>query len=225
MAARRLRAPHVRRTPGILMRRPEFIARQSRCPSGPLGWLIGRIMESETAPENDLVVERLGLRPEDNVLEVGFGPGRTLQRVAELVTRGVVAGVDPSDHMHATATRRCQALIEQGRVVLRLGTVERLPFADAFFDKALSVHTLYFWEQAAQAFAELRRVLKRTGLIVLCFREKGDPHADDFPPSVYRFQTVADVSELLRGCGFGDVAVERQTAAERGLAIVTARAA
>ncbi len=207
------------------MRRPEFIARQSRCPSGLLGWLIGRIMEGETAPENDAVVERLALRPEDAVLEVGFGPGRTLQRVAELVTRGRVAGVDPSDDMVAAATRRCAPLIARDRVELRAGTVERLPFSDGIFDKAFSVHTLYFWEQLERAFAEVRRVLKRDGLLVLCFREKGDPHADDFPPSVYRFHTADDVGAVLRGCGFGDVAVDRQTAAERGLAIVTARTA
>jgi ubiquinone/menaquinone biosynthesis C-methylase UbiE len=205
------------------MRRPEFIARQSRCPSGLLGWLIGRIMERETAPENDVVVERLALRPEDTVLEVGFGPGRTLQRVAELVTHGRVAGVDPSDEMLATATRRCQPFMGKGRVELRLGTVERLPFPDAIFDKAFSVHTLYFWQEPEQALAELRRVLKRNGVLVLCFREKGHPHAEGFPPSIYRFQTAADVDELLRGSGFGDVAVERQMAAERGLAIVTAR--
>lgn len=205
------------------MRRPEFIARQSRCPSGLLGWLIGRIMESETAPENDVVVERLALRPEDAVLEVGFGSGRTLERVAEMLTVGRAAGVDPSADMLATATRRGQRFIAQHRMELRLGTVERLPFADATFDKAFSVHTLYFWDRPEQAVAELRRVLKLDGLLVLCFREKGDPHTDDFPPSVYRFHSADDVVGLLRARGFGDVAVDRQTAAERGLALVTAR--
>ncbi|MBX3025121.1 class I SAM-dependent methyltransferase [bacterium] len=207
------------------MRRPEFIARQSRRPSGLLGWLIGRIMEGETAPENDIAVERLALQAEDAVLEVGFGPGRTLQRMAELVIRGRVAGVDLSDDMVAAATRRCQRYIARGRMELRHGSVERLPFPDGFFDKALSVHTLYFWEQPEQACAELRRVLKRDGVLVLCFREKGDHHADDFPPAVYRFHAAADVGELLWGCGFGDVAIERPVAAARGLAIVTARTA
>lgn len=205
------------------MRRPEFIARQSRCPSGPLGWLIGRIMEGETAPENDIVVERLALRPEDVVLEVGFGPGRTLERIAARVTAGRVAGVDPSGDMLATATRRCGRFIEGDRVDLRLGTVERLPFPDATFDKALSVHTLYFWERPEAAVEELRRVLKRDGLLVLCFRDKADPQVGDFPSTVYRFQTAGEVRDLLSAGGFGDVAVERLTDAERGLLMATAR--
>lgn len=142
------------------MRRPEFIAKQSRCPTGLLGWLIGRIMEAETTAENDAALERLDLTPADRVLEVGFGPGRALARAAGVVTAGSVAGVEVSEEMLGMATRRCARFIRHGRVELRLGTAEKLPFESAFFDKVYSVHTLYFWEGPAEVVAELRRVLK-----------------------------------------------------------------
>jgi arsenite methyltransferase len=203
------------------MRRPEFIARQSRRPSGLLGRLIGRIMESETAPENDLVIGYLALRPSDHVLEVGFGSGRTLERVGDIVGAGHASGIDASDDMLATATRRCRRFIERGCMDLRVGTVETLPFSDATFDKAFSVHTLYFWERPARGIAELRRVLTPGGRLVLGFREKGDPHAAAFPPSIYQFHDADDVAELLGGRGFSDVTVDRRAAAERRLAIVT----
>jgi cyclopropane fatty-acyl-phospholipid synthase-like methyltransferase len=39
-------------------------------------------MEAETTAENDATLERLDVKPADRVLEVGFGPGRALERVA-----------------------------------------------------------------------------------------------------------------------------------------------
>jgi ubiquinone/menaquinone biosynthesis C-methylase UbiE len=204
------------------MRRPEFIAKQSRCPTGLLGWLIGCIMEAETSAENDAALERLDLKPTDRVLEVGFGPGRALERVAGMVTTGSVAGVEVSEEMIRMASRRCERFIQEGRVELRLGTAERLPFEDASFDKVYSVHTLYFWERPAEVVAELRRVLKPGGLLVLCFRPSGDAGTEDFPSTVYRFYTDAEVTRLLRGGGFDDVAVN-ETGASRGLLLASAR--
>ncbi len=64
------------------MRRPHFIAEQSRCPSGWLGWLIGSVMARETADTNDAVLDALALTETDRVLDVGFGHGRTVERAA-----------------------------------------------------------------------------------------------------------------------------------------------
>jgi len=178
-------------------------------------------MESETAADNDATIARLGLRPTDAVLEIGFGPGRALDRVAAIVTAGHVAGVDASADMVATATRRCRHPVERGRMDLRLGVVEDLPFADDAFDAAYSVHTLYFWERPARAVDELRRVLKHAGRLVLCFRRRDDDATADFPSSVYRFNTGDEVAELLRAGGFEQIAVDEPAA--RGLLIATAR--
>jgi ubiquinone/menaquinone biosynthesis C-methylase UbiE len=179
-------------------------------------------MEAETSAENDAALERLDLKPTDRVLEVGFGPGRALERVAGMVTTGSVAGVEVSEEMIRMASRRCERFIQEGRVELRLGTAERLPFEDASFDKVYSVHTLYFWERPAEVVAELRRVLKPGGLLVLCFRPSGDAGTEDFPSTVYRFYTDAEVTRLLRGGGFDDVAVN-ETGASRGLLLASAR--
>src|SRR5262249_5558173 len=54
------------------MRRPEFIAQQSRCPTGLLGRLIGHIMSVETATANESAVTLLDLQPSDRALELGY---------------------------------------------------------------------------------------------------------------------------------------------------------
>jgi SAM-dependent methyltransferase len=194
------------------VRRPHFIAAQSRCPSGWLGWLIGSVMVHETAAANDVVLDALALAPTDRVLDVGCGPGRTVERAALAASRGRVVGLDLSDEMLRLATRRCRHLIDAGRVELRRGDAGALPYAAGSFDKVLSVHTIYFWSDPSAVVGEIHRVLVPGGRLVLGFRSKEDAQfVADFPTSVYRFHSTNDVQGLLFDAGF-----ERITAAPAG---------
>ena len=201
------------------MRRPEFIARQSRCPSGFLGRVIGHIMSFETAAANDEALKALDLQPADRVLEVGFGHGRTIERAASMVPQGLVAGIDTSEEMVQMATRRCRHLIDQNRVRLTLGDSARLPYPDRFFDKGYAIHTLYFWDDPQVHLRELHRVLRDGARFLLGFRPKEDGAAADFPDSIYRFYTSDEVLHLLRSTGFADARVERRGDASGGLAL------
>lgn len=183
------------------MRRPEFIARQSACPSGFLGRLIGLVMARETVAVNEIALEFLELEPADHVLEVGFGHGRTIARAAAAVSRGFVAGVDPSAEMCRMAARRNRLAVARRSVELREASAEALPYPDGAFDKVLSVHTLYFWPDLGRSLREMARVLKVGGRLVLVHRT--DPAAaHDFPTSVYRFRDDDEVRAALAQAGY-----------------------
>jgi ubiquinone/menaquinone biosynthesis C-methylase UbiE len=203
------------------MRRPEFIARQSGCPRGLLGRLIGSIMAKETARANDATVATLALQPTDRVLEIGFGHGRTLDRVARQITAGFAAGVDLSDEMVQMTARRCRDLITAGRVTLHRGDSTRLPFPDGHFNKAYSVHTLYFWSRPEEHLREIHRVLCTGGHLALGFRTADDPGVQDFPEMVYRFYSQAEVGRFLEAAGFSDVVLAKP-ALPGGLVIASA---
>lgn len=200
------------------MRRPEFIARQSRRPSGFLGWVIGYIMSFETAAANDEALARLEVKKGDRVLDVGCGHGRTVERAAEMVGDGLVVGVDASEEMLRMATRRCQHLIDAGRVRVALADSASIPYPDESFDKLVTVHTLYFWDDPRRHLRELHRVLRIGGRMVVGFHGKETAVAASFPASVYSFYGVEDVLALLREVGFDDVGVE-QSVGEVTLAI------
>ena len=188
------------------MRRPEFIARQSRCPSGVIGRLIGRIMAAETVPANEHALRLLRLVPTDHVLEVGFGHGRTIQSAADKLPHGFVAGVDLSEQMLRMASRRNRRHIAAGRVALKVSDAMPLPFPDGSFDKIYCVHVLYFWPEPRDQLREILRVLKPAGRFVLGFHTRSDERAADFPPSVYRFYEADEVESLLACCGFHAIA-------------------
>jgi Phosphorylase superfamily len=91
---------------GVAMKRPVFIARQSAKPSGLLGQVIAGIMSHETSDLNEHAVRLLRPSPFDRVLEVGFGHGRTIERLASVVQYGRVCGIDVSDSIDVVGFER-----------------------------------------------------------------------------------------------------------------------
>jgi len=107
-------------------------------PQGILGRMGGAIMARTNREIASRVVELLDVQPGDRVLEVGFGPGMAIQLIAAKLSSGKVTGIDRSEEMVKQAMARNAAGVESGRVELRLGSVEAMPFNNDTFDKALA---------------------------------------------------------------------------------------
>lgn len=205
------------------MRKPMIIARQGRQPSGLLGQVVARVMAKETAPENALALELLRLGPDDCVLEIGCGHGDTLAKAARAAHRGLLAGIDFSWVMHRYAIRRHRALVADGRLEFRFGNSDAMPFRDAAFDKAFSVHTVYFWAEPLDHLREARRVLRSGGRFVLGFRPAEDDRFEAvFPTEVYHIRPQAEVAGLVRTAGFEVVEIVERALGGKQMAFVVA---
>ena len=105
------------------------------------------------------------------------------------------------------ARRRCRAFA--GRLDLRSGLAETLPFEDGVFDRSLSVRTTYFWPQLGPGLREIRRVLRDHGRFVLGFRPADDElAAASLPASVYTLHSIEEMTSALLLSGFGNVSVK-----------------
>lgn len=109
----------------------------------------------------ETIVEFLDARPEDLVLDCGCGYGFTL-RVLREVTEARLVGLDLNRDRVANARDR---LGEGIRLVQ--GDAQRLPFADATIDKAVSSEVLEHLPDDAAATAELFRVLRPGGTLAV----------------------------------------------------------
>jgi len=205
------------------MRRPRFIAEHARNARGLLGRFIAFVMARETWHENLRAVEALDIKQRDCVLDVGCGHGRSLLELADRALGGKVVGIDSSELMIEIATRRNRPLIDTGCAELVYATADSLPFADNFFDKVLCVHVLYFWKDLEPSLLEIARVLKPGGRLALLFRTKTDIAAvASFPPEIYRFPALAEVTTALELAGMM-VLVDSSQASEPVLVLAEKR--
>jgi ubiquinone/menaquinone biosynthesis C-methylase UbiE len=138
-------------------------------PQGVLGCLGGIIMARSNEGCGAWVADLLDVRPNDNVLEVGFGPGVIIQRLSKLASAGRVAGIDPSQEMVMQTRARNATAIQNGLVDLRRGSVDSLPFDDNSFDKALAINSMQVWPDPSAGLREMRRVMKSGARVALGF--------------------------------------------------------
>ncbi|WP_157783964.1 class I SAM-dependent methyltransferase [Bradyrhizobium yuanmingense] len=180
-------------------------------------------MARETWGQNLRVMDALGIEQDDQVLDIGCGHGRSLMELAARAPRGHIVGLDLSELMIEIAAQRNRSLIEAARVELVLSTSESLPFPDGVFDKVQCVHVLYFWKDIETSLGEIARVLKPGGRLGLLFRTNADPKAiASFPPEIYTFPALADVSAALQRVGM-DVHLAEDSASQPALVLATKR--
>ncbi len=171
-------------------------------PRGVFGQIAGRIMAWENRERNVWAVDVLDVQPGDDVLEIGFGPGLAVERLAEAVGNGTVTGVDRSAIMVAEARRRVAEAVAAGRVDLRRADVEALPFDASTFDRALAINTLHHWADgttggdAIAGLREVRRVLRPGGVLAVVEQ----PHGG-LPAALSDARTRA-IADQMRAAGF-----------------------
>lgn len=156
--------------------------RRAPCPAS-LAWLVNNpIRRWEMRP----VLDRVGIRPGERVLELGPGPGAFTMEAAQRVgPEGRLIAVDIQPKMIAQVEKRVQ---EAGltNVETHVADAYHLPLDDASMDRAFLVTVLPEIPDQARALAELRRVLKPGGLLSIT-EEFFDP---DYP---FAFETVRRV--------------------------------
>ena len=146
---------------------------------------------------NRWVVSLLGMQPDRQVLEIGFGPGLAIAELAR-AGAGHVYGIDHSGVMLRQAARRNAAAIRAGRVTLIRASVDQLPPAlDGPFDAILAVNSLAFWPAPAQRLAELRRRLAPGGRMAIASQPRCPGATADTSRSAAR-----EIEDLLSGAGF-----------------------
>jgi ubiquinone/menaquinone biosynthesis C-methylase UbiE len=159
-------------------------------------------MAHETAAANRVALDLLDLQPGEQVLEIGFGHGRTLASAMARIADGFVAGIDHSELMLRIARKRNASWLLTGRMEPALGDSEHLPYPDRRFNKTFAMHTIYFWPDPRRHFKEAARVLSDDGCLLVGYRPSDDlGFAEAFPSSVYRMRSIKHVESLIAEAG------------------------
>jgi ubiquinone/menaquinone biosynthesis C-methylase UbiE len=104
------------------------------------------------------------LAPTAQILDVGTGAGHLSFALAPAVAR--VVALDPAPGMLATVR---QAAVARGlpQIETCAGSADDLPFAVGSFDLVCTRYSAHHWYDVPRALAEMRRVLKPRGFILV----------------------------------------------------------
>jgi ubiquinone/menaquinone biosynthesis C-methylase UbiE len=185
----------------------EKIAEQFGKPSGLLGSIAGFIMarRSSNIERTEWGISLLNIQPSDHILEIGFGPGVAVQKMSDLVTDGIIYGIDHSELMVKKASNRNNKAILSGKVKLISASVSELPAFDQPIDKVIDINSFQFWEDPVNTLKEIKNNMKYNGIIAIV-------HQPRKPGATEQDSTEAgdQFSKYLEKAQFKNVRIEKK---------------
>ncbi len=184
-------------------------------PAGAFGVIGGVVMAVENEATNRIVVDRLDLKRDDRVLEIGCGPGVAARAASHRVAAPVVA-IDSSP----TMIRLARTLSRARRVEVdwRVASAEGLGLADTSIDVAFAVNSWHHWDDHDRACTEIARVLAHEGRVAIVERTDASHH-----PGAHGLsrEGIDAICELL-AARIGPVSVDHLDAGRDHLALILA---
>ncbi len=185
--------------------------------SGAMGVVGALSMIAGRQGDARLAARLSGLEPGETVIDIGCGPGAAVRYAAKLGAN--VIGVDPAAVMLRTARLLTR---HSARVRYVEGAAERLPLPDASADVVWSIATVHHWSDVDAALAEVHRVLKPRGRLVV-IEKQTQPGAHGHASHGWTDAQAQAFAEACAACGFQDVRVENASGRGPALSVVGLR--
>jgi demethylmenaquinone methyltransferase/2-methoxy-6-polyprenyl-1,4-benzoquinol methylase len=125
----------------------------------------------------DLGLQALDTKPGESALEIGYGTGHSLLRLAQSVGQdGRVCGIDLSEGMRRVARARLESADLAERVELQIGDGADLPYKEDQFDAVFISFTLELFDtpEIPLVLTGCRRVLRPDGRLALVTMAKSE---------------------------------------------------
>jgi ubiquinone/menaquinone biosynthesis C-methylase UbiE len=182
----------------------KVIAKQLGHPKGLLGRFI--FLPLLNWGNNHLirsVLEKLKFIPEDTYLDIGFGGGKSLLLAAHVLKASCIKGVDPSSESILFFKKK------RKEIEVFLGSCENLPFEDNSFSKISTINTIYFIPDLDKGLQEMKRILKKDGILAIGFSEKKKMKKfSRITNNDFKLFEPHEVQAILEKNGFVDVEID-----------------
>ena len=188
---------------------------QYRCPTGVLGRKVAANMNEEHWDLTTWGLKQVRIKSDSVVLDVGCGGGKTIGRLARQAVHGKVYGIDHSADMFDYSRQVNKKLIAANRVEIVQGTAEKTGFKDNFFDLVTAIETYYFWSNLADAFQEIKRILKKGGYLLIISEMVKDgvyevENAEIIAKTHVCLVPLQEMQRILHSVGYSNVKVYRK---------------
>lgn len=149
-------------------------------------------------------LEQIEVPEAGRMLDVGCGGGGMLRQLVETYPKLHAEGIDHSE----VCVEKSRALTEKfaDRCHIAQGDVAQLPYEDNAFDLVTTMESLYFWGDLKPGFAQIHRVLKPGGTLLIGL-EASDPTDTTWTSRIdnMRIYSPEELVALLQEAGFSDI--------------------
>lgn len=162
------------------------------------------------------------------VLDIGCGSGPVVRRVAEHLNGGEVIGVDPTEKMIEYANALTKS---NDKVKIRYAQTgaEQLPVDDNAVDITVAINSLHHWQDVPKGLAQVRRVLKSGGKLVLVDElwdempefEKPQIEGCEHHEHLDEFKNIDTIMAALNKAGLTDITKDTHRSEDVAVSVIT----
>ncbi|OAK71010.1 class I SAM-dependent methyltransferase [Lederbergia galactosidilytica] len=150
----------------------ETIKQNFKQPKGLIGKLIGKIMAAENKTLNEWTIEQLKVRHGDHILEVGYGPGYSMEFLVKHYRNVSVDGIDNSKAMKDEATHRLKSQVEKGQIRLETSDISDAKLQPNSYYRVLAVNTYTLWKDRQAGLENIYQAVKPGGKIAITMQPR-----------------------------------------------------
>ena len=191
------------------------VAAQLRKPSGQLGLELGERLARNNATIYRHILRTLKPQKGENILEVGMGTATHLPHFFTLNDNLRYTGCDFSDLMVKEARRINEVYATTNKATFVCADASCMPFQDDTFHQVFTVNTIYFWDDIAAVFEELKRVLRPGGHLHIAVRPKHVIQVYPFADYGFQMYDKNTLVNLFQISGFSNIAVFQEKEDQR----------
>ena len=187
---------------------PAELARQLANPDGAAGLEVADWLNENNSQANIRTIALLAVEAGCSVLEIGFGNGRTAPFVIAQAPDVQYAGIDISPTMVSEASAYNAELVTARKASFQLASANELLFDAGSFDRVFSIGVIHFWTEPLASLAELRRVLRPGGVMLMACLAPREPPGFAKPEYGFHLREAVEWDDLCRRAGFVNVSVQ-----------------
>ena len=184
------------------------LAEQLSNPQGDFGLQVAKEMHKSNFGMTQSTLNSLGLKPGDQILEIGHGNAAHLEYLLSLSEEISYTGLEISKTMHSEARALNSHLAKEGMIRFNRYEGEKIPFKDNSFTKIFTVYTVYFWLDPLAFAKEIQRVLNPAGRLSLAFSQREYMEMLPFTRFGFQLYDTQYLVGLLEKAEFRVVAIE-----------------
>jgi SAM-dependent methyltransferase len=180
---------------------------QSKKPSGQFGRFLVRGMNLGHSGLTGWGLGFIDIASDTDILDIGCGGGKTVERLAGIAADGKVVGIDYSPDAVEVARKRNRELINEGRVEILQEAVSSMKFSDDSFGLITAFESHYFWPDLHNDLKEIHRVTKQNGQLLIAGtvykNKKYDRRNLRYVNAIgMMYLNIEEFREVLEGAGY-----------------------